>query len=248
MLLVSILPFAFARTRLPPFRPDRQCIDFRRRFLTLLTFKFREFGSVTALSVLEAAAAGIPADPGSADLSATHLSTLLTPFDLKRLQSYADNALDYHVILDLLPAIAGLYFEGRMSGPISGEEGGGVRLSAVQSAILLAIGLQRKSVEEVEKELQLPIAQTLALFVKTVRKISKRLGDVQKAAISATLPSGDASASTLPMAAGARVAPAMGDVDMELDAAGMEVEAGLRDRDGAREKQRAMIDALDLSK
>ncbi|KAF7978671.1 hypothetical protein HWV62_45204 [Athelia sp. TMB] len=219
--------------------------DFRRRFLTLLSFKFREFGSVTALSVLEAAAAGIPADSGSADLSAAHLSTLLTPFDLKRLQSYADNALDYHVILDLLPAIAGLYFEGRMSGPIPGEEGGGVRLSAVQSAILLAIGLQRKSVEEVERELQLPVAQTLALFVKTVRKISKRLGDVQKAAISATLPSNDPSVS---MAAGARVAPAMGDINMELDAAGMEAEAGLRDRDGAREKQRAMIDALDLSK
>jgi hypothetical protein len=33
--------------------------DFRRRFLTLLSFKFREFGSVTALSVLEAANAGL---------------------------------------------------------------------------------------------------------------------------------------------------------------------------------------------
>jgi len=35
------------------------CIDFRRRFLTLLSFKFREFGSVTALSVLEAANVGV---------------------------------------------------------------------------------------------------------------------------------------------------------------------------------------------
>ena len=34
-------------------------LDFRRRFLTLLSYKFREFGSVTALSVLEAANAGI---------------------------------------------------------------------------------------------------------------------------------------------------------------------------------------------
>jgi N-acetyltransferase 10 len=33
--------------------------DFRRRFLTLLSFKFREFGSVTSLSVLEAANMGI---------------------------------------------------------------------------------------------------------------------------------------------------------------------------------------------
>ena len=34
-------------------------VDFRRRFLSLLSFKFREFGSVTALSVLEAANSGV---------------------------------------------------------------------------------------------------------------------------------------------------------------------------------------------
>jgi N-acetyltransferase 10 len=34
-------------------------VDFRRRFISLLSFKFREFGSVTALSVLEAANAGV---------------------------------------------------------------------------------------------------------------------------------------------------------------------------------------------
>ena len=32
--------------------------DFRKRFITLLSYKFREFASVTALSVLEAANAG----------------------------------------------------------------------------------------------------------------------------------------------------------------------------------------------
>jgi hypothetical protein len=32
--------------------------DFRRRFLSLLSFKFSEFGCVTALSVLDAANAG----------------------------------------------------------------------------------------------------------------------------------------------------------------------------------------------
>lgn len=34
-------------------------VDFRRRFLSLLSFKFREFGTVTALSVLEAANVGV---------------------------------------------------------------------------------------------------------------------------------------------------------------------------------------------
>ena len=76
------------------------------------------------------------------ELAAGELSILLTPFDLKRLESYANNMLDYHVILDLLPTIASLYFQKRL--------GGDVKLSAVQSSILLALGLQRKSIEDVE--------------------------------------------------------------------------------------------------
>ena len=136
-------------------------VDFRRRFLTLLSFKFREFGSVTSLCVIEAANAGVKKlnqDKSKGDyplphpshrlyilypeLSLAELSTLLTPFDLKRLESYANNMLDYHVIMDLLPTIASLFFEKRL--------GDDVHLSAVQSSILLALGAQRKSIEEVE--------------------------------------------------------------------------------------------------
>lgn len=50
--------------------------------------------------------------------------------------------LDYHVILDLLPTVASLYFEKRL--------GSEVKLSAIQSSILIALGSQRKSVEDVE--------------------------------------------------------------------------------------------------
>ncbi|TBU27168.1 DUF699-domain-containing protein, partial [Dichomitus squalens] len=156
--------------------------DFRRRFLNLLSYKFREFGSVTALSVLEAANAGVKKfdeDPAR-ELGSTELSFLLSPFDLKRLDSYANNQLDYHVIMDLLPTVGQFYFEKRL--------GPDVRLSAVQSSILLALGMQRKTIEEIEAELNLPVSQALALFVKVVKKISKRLLDVQKAAISATIP------------------------------------------------------------
>ena len=39
-------------------------LDFRRRFLSLLSYKFREFGSVTALSILEAANVGIKDEDG----------------------------------------------------------------------------------------------------------------------------------------------------------------------------------------
>lgn len=50
--------------------------------------------------------------------------------------------VDYHVIMDLLPIVSSLYFEKRL-----GEE---VKLGAVQSSILLALGLQRKTIEQVE--------------------------------------------------------------------------------------------------
>lgn len=79
---------------------------------------------------------------GDLALTSQELSFLFTPFDLKRLKSYAQNLLDYHVILDLLPTAAMLYFEKRL-----GEE---VRLSAIQSSLLLGMGLQRKSVEVLE--------------------------------------------------------------------------------------------------
>ena len=76
------------------------------------------------------------------ELNSQELGILLTPFDLKRLESYANNMLDYHVILDLLPTIASLFFQRRL-----GEE---VRLTPVQSSILLALGMQRKTIEDVE--------------------------------------------------------------------------------------------------
>lgn len=163
----------------------------------------------------------------------------MSPFDLKRLESYANNMLDYHVIMDLLPAVASFYFEKRL--------GAEVRLSAVQSSILLALGLQRKTIEEVEAELQLPVNQALALFGKLVRKLSKRLHDIQKAAIEATIPAAPAN---LRIADGegaeksdaASWKPVAATLDEELKEAGDEATKALR------EKQRQMIDSLDLSK
>ncbi|KAG5338546.1 hypothetical protein C0989_007110 [Termitomyces sp. Mn162] len=212
--------------------------DFRRRFLSLLSYKFRDFGSVTALSVLEAVNTGLKNyDARKAKrLDVSELNILLTPFDVKRLESYANNMLDYHVIIDLLPILASFYFQKRL-----GED---IRLSAVQSSILLALGLQRKNVEEVESELQIAVPQGLALLVKVVRKINKSLVDVQKAAIIGELPD-----TSVPSNAKTQVTPRLAapkspnlGLEDELNAAGNEVTAALR------EKQREMIDALDLQK
>lgn len=212
--------------------------DFRRRFLSLLSFKFREFGSITALSVLEAANNGVKKLDGekSRVVGSPELSILMSPFDLKRLESYANNMLDYHVVLDLLPTVASLYFEGRL--------GDDVRLSAVQASILLGLGLQRKTIEEVEGELSLPVSQALALFVKIIRKITKHLVDIQKASIGADIPL--APPTTTPRVGDGgeptQWKPVETHIEDELNEAGDEATKALR------EKQREMIDSLDLSK
>jgi N-acetyltransferase 10 len=79
------------------------------------------------------------------------------------------------------------------------------------------------------------------LFVKVVRKISKRLVDIQKAAISAEMP--DAS-----LTAGSRVEDVTTWKPLELNLEDELNEAGNEATSTLREKQRAMIDSLDLKK
>ena len=38
----------------------------------------------------------------------------ITPFDFNRLKSYASNQSDFHLILDLVPNLAKLYFTGML--------------------------------------------------------------------------------------------------------------------------------------
>jgi N-acetyltransferase 10 len=73
--------------------------DFHQRFLELLSYQFREFPSVMALSIDESANMGSKLDTSyqPKPLTRTEMDGLLSPFDLKRLESYANNMLDYHV-------------------------------------------------------------------------------------------------------------------------------------------------------
>jgi N-acetyltransferase 10 len=94
-------------------------------------------------------------------------------------------------------------------------------------------------------ELQLPVAQALALFVKVVRKISKRLIDIQKAAIGASIPEAvvaPASRVVGEQKVKTNWTPIETSLDDELNQAGNEATNALRER------QREMIDSLDLSK
>uniref|UniRef100_A0A3P8W251 RNA cytidine acetyltransferase n=1 Tax=Cynoglossus semilaevis TaxID=244447 RepID=A0A3P8W251_CYNSE len=71
--------------------------DFRRRFLSLLSYQFSRFHPSLALSILQ--------NKNSSELAA-HFS----PYDLRRLELYSRSMVDYHLIMDLIPAVARLFF------------------------------------------------------------------------------------------------------------------------------------------
>ncbi|KAF3046641.1 killer toxin resistant protein [Didymella heteroderae] len=214
--------------------------DFQKRFLSLLSYQFRSFPSVTSLSIEESASHGANLDTElqAAPLTKAELDALFSPFDLKRLDSYANNMLDYHVILDMLPSIATLYFTGRLKTQI--------KMSGVQVALLLAVGLQRKEFSDVEKELNLSSSQLMAMFVKVIRKVATAFRGILEGAVREEMPeameveddaaNGDAEES--------RFRPLEKDLQEELAEGGEEFLADQEER----ERAKALIDALPLHK
>ncbi|RHY48911.1 hypothetical protein DYB34_009543, partial [Aphanomyces astaci] len=156
--------------------------DAKRRFVSLLAYEFRTLPVTLALSLLT--------DPGTSSdeqllqraatglIPASELQVTLTPFDVKRLQSYAKNMVDYHMIVDLVPLVARLYFLNRLPD---------TTLSYLQRAILMSIGLQNQSVDVLTSELNVPSNQVLALFNKAVRKFSTAFHAILEAEVAATM-------------------------------------------------------------
>ncbi len=214
--------------------------DFHRRFLSLQSYQFREFTSILALSIMESANTGARSDPSNipSPLTKAELYAHITPYDHKRLESYANNMLDYHVVLDLIPRVAELYFTGRMD----------IKLSGVQQAILAAIGLQRKDIDAVSAELSLPSSQLLAMFIKVLRRITVHFESLVLAATEAEMPK--------PADIGVSRENATGVHDDEVvDNTFVPLETSLEDeqKEGADEtlhelrvKQRELIDSLPL--
>ncbi|KAG5186846.1 GNAT acetyltransferase 2-domain-containing protein [Tribonema minus] len=101
--------------------------DCRRRVVNLYAHEFTAFDTATALTLIDAGqlkhsnaaaaeqgAAAVTAAIEAGGIAPQELSYLLTPHDLKRLELYARNMVDYHLITDLLPTLARLYFLGRL--------------------------------------------------------------------------------------------------------------------------------------
>lgn len=217
--------------------------DFHRRFMELLSYQFRTFPSVLALSIDESANAGAALDDEEPQpLTKAELDKLFTPHDLKRLESYANNMLDYHVILDLIPRVAELYFLGRIKNA--------VKLSGIQQSILLSVGLQRKDMDAIAEEHgSLQSSQLLAMFIKILRKITTHFSSIVSGAYDAEMPRADIGVSR-ENATGvhddelvdSKFQPLEKRLEEELDEEGDEA---LKE---VRRQQRELIDSLPLEK
>ena len=212
--------------------------DFRKRFLELLSYEFRKFNYMTPLLVVESANAGAKlADTEPPQLDRATLDSLLSPFDLKRLESYADNMLDYHVIMDMVPLIANLHFTGRLRNLVS--------ISPIQSAVLMAIGLQRKTLEGLEKELGVGNAQVLSMFQKIIRKVATAFRELLSKSIEETLPrEARGKVDEMEVDQELELRPLEGELQDELEEAGAEAMEKLR----LKEIQKEMVNELDMSK
>lgn len=211
--------------------------DFHRRFLNLLSYEFRTFSSTTCLSIDQSALKGAVLDTSNPiqPLTKSQLDELFSPHDLKRLDSYADQMLDHHVILDMLPTIATLWFSGRTKHAI--------QLSRLQQSLLLALGLQRKSIDDLVKEYDTSASQLLGIFTKVIRKIATYFRGLVEGAAAEGMPDadvndGDEAHDDVDGAAAFRALP-LGDLEEELREGGVEA----AEREKERERVREMIDA-----
>ncbi|KAK2580182.1 hypothetical protein KPH14_012448 [Odynerus spinipes] len=139
--------------------------DFRRRFITLLSYSFNTYPASLALSILT----NKTVSGESTTLTKEMLDLYFTSYDLKRLDMYSNNMADYHLIMDLLPPLARLYFLNMM---------GDTHFSPAQLAILLGLGLQHKTVDKLAEELNLPSSQLLGLFNRIIRKSIQYLNTI----------------------------------------------------------------------
>jgi len=174
------------------------------------------------------AAAAAPA--AARAVTAGELELFASADDIARLEAYARNLVDYHMVMDLLPGLARLFFLGKLPD---------VSLSAVQTALLLGQGLQHKTLDEMEAEMRVEARQLLALFNKAVRKLVRSLRGVMEKQAEEEMAPALAAARQRGAAAGgmAPVAQSLGEDLADADA---------RARTELSAQQRSLLQGMDL--
>jgi len=93
---------------------------------------------------------------------------------------YSNNMADHHLITDLVPVLSRLVMTKQL---------GDVHLSAVQHAILVGVGLQHKTFEQLAEDLDILATQLLALFNRSVKKLTSVFREILENSIKEDLSS-----------------------------------------------------------
>ncbi|KAK4790574.1 hypothetical protein SAY86_017878 [Trapa natans] len=156
--------------------------DFKQRFARLLAYNFRDMEYKLAMSILDPKINFNDQEPKSSSTSNGFLKSpneIFSPHDMKRLEAYTNNLADYHMILDMVPALSHSYFQEKL--PVS--------VSYAQASVLLCMGLQHRDITYIEGQMKLERQQILSLFIKVLKKFHKYLYAVASKEIESALPS-----------------------------------------------------------
>lgn len=185
--------------------------DFRRRILRLVGKSFTSFTTSMVLSLLDNNTVKAGTTGGEISVTRADIENTLLPHELRRINSYTRNQVEFRLILDLTYDVAFMFFQDKFPQ---------LNLDAIQKAILIGLGLQHKTVDTICEEFNMPSNQILAKFYDAMKKISKSLTRIMEAEIEGELfPEATAATPLLK-----RVAP-MVSMDKELDDAAQEISA-----------------------
>uniref|UniRef100_A0A336LK77 RNA cytidine acetyltransferase n=1 Tax=Culicoides sonorensis TaxID=179676 RepID=A0A336LK77_CULSO len=140
--------------------------DFRRRILKLLGKSFSKFNTGLCLSLLEHKSVTLKNE------TITHIviDTIFFSHDIQRLESYCRNQVEYRLILDLTIDLSLLYFSSKLN----------ANIDSLQKAIILGVGLQNKSIDQLSTEFNMPGSQILAKFYDCIKKLTKAIVEVME--------------------------------------------------------------------
>ncbi|CAD2221622.1 N-acetyltransferase 10 [Angomonas deanei] len=167
--------------------------EFHHRWLSLLASAFRNLPSDLAMSVtvntdmhdaskmtqltdLSERDSGVVRVAGVTQADFEAISRLFSSSDLRRLQLYTTSFVEGGNVLDLLPKVAQLYFAHQLY--VAPDGTAGVVLSHAQAAVLLAVGLQCVTVDQLGQQSAFKgvTPQQLRTFLhKAVSRISQHL-------------------------------------------------------------------------
>lgn len=116
-------------------------LDFTRRLINLFTYELHELRLDLAYELLSSSL--VNENQNKIGYNHEQLKLFFSQEDFKRLVKYSKGLLTCNLIIDLVPMLSYLYFNGKIEKNLSPE----------QTMILIGVGLQKKSFEIIENEL-----------------------------------------------------------------------------------------------